>query len=83
MVGSYTDTLVQTKTQDITVSVNKGTGGNSSADKNEELPLRLRELQQKILDESYLDYAIDRIAVVMSRHIVDAKSITGNSVEYI
>jgi len=71
MVGSYTEAVTQKEKQEI----------DSQA--NMDLPVKIRELQQKIQDENYIDYAIDRIAVIMSRHIVDAKSLTGNSIEYL
>ncbi len=32
---------------------------------------KIAELQKKIQDENYINFAIDRIAVIMSRHIVD------------
>ncbi len=44
---------------------------------------RILELQRKIRDESYLEYAIDRTAVIMSRHIVDNKSVTGNTADFL
>ena len=46
-----------------------------------EIPLRLRELQIKIKDERYLRYAIDRIAVVVSRQIVSDHNFTDHSAE--
>lgn len=44
---------------------------------------RILELQRKIQDDNYLEYAIDRIAVIMSRHIVDNKSVTGNTADFL
>ncbi len=44
---------------------------------------RILELQRKIHDENYLDYAIDRIAVIMSRHIVESKNISGNNADFL
>ena len=45
------------------------------AKKKEESPTQLSpkvlELKQKIQDTNYFNYAIDRIAVVMSRYIVE------------
>ena len=38
---------------------------------NTDLPPRLQEIQQKIQDPSYVNFAIDRIAVVLSKRIVD------------
>ena len=32
---------------------------------------RIMELRKKINDSSYVDNAIDRIAIIMSRHIVE------------
>lgn len=71
MVGSFTEAVTQKEKQE------------SNTQSNVDLPLKIRELQLKIQDENYLDYAIDRIAVIMSRHIVDSKSLTGNSIEYL
>ena len=34
---------------------------------------RILELQRKIRDENYIRNAVDRIAVIVSRHIVDSK----------
>ncbi len=49
---------------------------------NSSLSPRLKDLQQKIQDDSYLNNAIDRIAVIMSRHIVETHSVTGNSADF-
>lgn len=38
---------------------------------NESLPPKLKELQQKIQDENYISYAVNKIAVVMSKKIID------------
>ncbi len=46
-----------------------------------ELSPRLKELQQKIRDESYLSNAIDRIAVIISRQLVGNHAITDRSAE--
>ncbi|MBP3367391.1 MAG: hypothetical protein J6K96_10475 [Treponema sp.] len=35
------------------------------------VPPRIRELQKKIQDEDYINSAVDRIALIMSRHIVE------------
>jgi hypothetical protein len=43
----------------------KNVGQNSS------LPPRLRELQKKIQDENYINSAVDRIALIVSRRIVE------------
>ncbi|MBP5176355.1 MAG: hypothetical protein ILP07_10660 [Treponema sp.] len=51
---------------------------NSSCTK--QLPPRLRELQVKIHDEKYIDYAVERIALVVSRRIVE-KHTSGRSAE--
>lgn len=45
--------------------------------------IRIRELQKKIQDETYLNNAIDRIAVVISRRLVESKSVTGNSADFL
>jgi len=37
---------------------------------------KIKELQKKIQDENYINSAVDRIALVMSRHIVDLKTVT-------
>ena len=39
--------------------------------KDEELSPRLKELQEKIQDESYINNAVDRIAVLVSKRIID------------
>jgi hypothetical protein len=39
--------------------------------KEEELSPRLKELQEKIQDESYINNAVDRIAVLVSKRIID------------
>ncbi len=44
---------------------------------------RIKDLQLKIQDESYLNSAIDRIAVVISRQLVENRSITGKSVDFL
>ena len=36
----------------------------------QELSPRIKELQVKIRDENYVNYAVDRIALIMSSHIV-------------
>lgn len=41
------------------------------AKKDSILPPRIRELQKKIQDKEYVNYAVDRIAMIMSCHIVD------------
>ena len=42
---------------------------------------KILEFQKKIQDESYISSAIDRIALIVSRQIVEKHSITGHSVE--
>ncbi len=42
---------------------------NSSCSK--QLSPRLKELQVKIHDEKYIEYAVERIALVVSRRIVE------------
>lgn len=44
---------------------------------------RILELQQKIQDENYLNNAIDRIAFVISRSLVENKTLTGNSADFL
>ena len=44
---------------------------------------RIKDLQLKIQDESYLNSAIDRIAVVISRQLVENRSVTGKSVDFL
>lgn len=44
---------------------------------------RIVELQKKIQDENYINNAIDRIAVVISRCLVESKTLTGNSEDYL
>jgi hypothetical protein len=44
---------------------------------------RIRELQKKIKDETYLNNAIDRIAIVISKRLVESKSVTGNSADFL
>ena len=41
-----------------------------NSDSSEDLSPRLKELQQKIHDESYINNAVDRIAVIMSKRII-------------
>lgn len=43
---------------------------------------RIIDLKQKIQDSSYVDNAIDRIAVIMSRHIVE-ENLSGNATEFL
>jgi hypothetical protein len=45
--------------------------------------VRIKDLQKKIQDESYLDNAIDRIAVIISRQLVEGRSTTGNSTAFL
>ncbi len=40
----------------------------------EELSPRLKEIQKKIQDENYISYAVDRIAIVISKRIVDEEA---------
>ncbi len=47
---------------------------------NETLPPKLKELQQKIQDEEYISYAVNRIAVVMSKRIIDMHDSKKNSI---
>lgn len=57
-----------------------------SSKQNEALTIsnaRIRELQKKIQDDSYLDNAIDRIAVVISRRLVENRGVTGNSADFL
>ncbi len=42
---------------------------------------RIRELQLKIQDQAYVDYAIERIALIMSRQIVEKRNSSANSAE--
>lgn len=74
MPGSKTTVVkrVLTPTQQ-TVSVSVSSGVSP----------RILELQKKIQDQDYINYAIDRIAVIMSRHIVENKSVTGNTVDFL
>ncbi|WP_288621375.1 hypothetical protein [uncultured Treponema sp.] len=44
---------------------------------------RIMELRKKINDENYINSAVDRIAVIMSRHIVDSQGVTGNGVDFL
>lgn len=44
---------------------------------------RIKELQIKIQDEAYLNNAIDRIAFVISRSLVENKTLTGNSADFL
>ncbi|MFA6936872.1 MAG: hypothetical protein WCQ67_01425 [Treponema sp.] len=44
---------------------------------------RVIELQKKIQDENYINNAIDRIAVVISRCLVESKTLTGNSEDFL
>lgn len=43
------------------------------------LSQKVLELQSKIQDKNYINNAIDRIAVIMSRHIVENKGNSLNS----
>lgn len=47
---------------------------------NESLPPKLKELQQKIQDENYISYAVNRIALVMSKKIIDLHDSKKNSI---
>ncbi len=38
-----------------------------------ERELRIKELQEKILDENYVNFAVERIAQVVSRQIVEKR----------
>ena len=44
---------------------------------------RVIELQKKIQDKNYINNAIDRIAVVISRCLVESKTLTGNSEDFL
>lgn len=44
-----------------------------------QLTPELKELKTKIHDQSYLDFAIDRIATIMSRHIVESRHVGNGS----
>ena len=44
---------------------------------------KISDLQKKIQDADYINYAIDRIAVIMSRHIVENQSVTGNTADFL
>ena len=46
----------------------------TSSAKNKNNDLRIKELQQKILDENYINFAVERIALVVSRQIVEKRS---------
>ncbi|MCH5295166.1 MAG: hypothetical protein J1F14_04620 [Treponema sp.] len=50
---------------------------------NTTLSPRIAELQKKIQDKNYVNNAIDRIAVIMSRHIVGTHSTTGNTADFL
>ena len=43
----------------------------NNATPNSALSPRIRELQKKIQDENYINSAVDRIELLMSRHIVE------------
>ncbi len=42
---------------------------------------RIKELQMKIQDENYVNGAIERIALIVSRQIVEKHSVTGRAAE--
>ncbi|MCH5291563.1 MAG: hypothetical protein J1D88_07425 [Treponema sp.] len=44
---------------------------------------RIKDLQKKIHDESYINSAIDKIASIISRQIVDSRSSSGNSADFL
>ncbi|MCQ2247589.1 MAG: hypothetical protein MJZ50_01125 [Treponema sp.] len=44
---------------------------SKNAAEKDTLSPRLMELQKKIQDENYINWAVDRIAIVMSRRIVE------------
>ena len=43
-------------------------------DSNASVPPRIQELQKKIADESYIMNAVDRIATVVSRQLIERQS---------
>ncbi|MBQ5400227.1 MAG: hypothetical protein IKQ66_04990 [Treponema sp.] len=42
--------------------------------KNKNNAMRIKELQQKIQDENYINFAVERIALVVSRQIVEKRN---------
>ena len=54
---------------------------DTSRIKSKEVSPKVMELKEKIKDPSYLSNAIERIAVVMSRHIVDSGVIAGHGTD--
>ena len=43
---------------------------------------RVSELKKKIHDDKYLTTAIERIASVLSRNLVETRGVTGNSADF-
>ena len=50
-----------------------------------DISARISDLQKKIQDDMYVNSAIDRIALIVSRQIVEnsARSMTGHSADYV
>ncbi len=50
-----------------------------------DITARISDLQKKIQDDMYVNSAIDRIALIVSRQIVEnsARSMTGHSADYV
>lgn len=44
------------------------------SEKNKIRALRIKELQEKIQDENYITFAVERIALVVSRQIVEKRN---------
>ena len=42
--------------------------------KNKNNAMRIKKLQQKIQDENYINFAVERIALVVSRQIVEKRN---------
>lgn len=40
-----------------------------------EAPTRIKELQEKIKDENYINEAVERIALIMSKQIIESRMV--------
>ena len=63
----------------------KGMSVSKSTKNSRDVSSRISDLQKKIQDDMYVNSAIDRIALIVSRQIVEnsARSITGHSADYL
>ena len=54
---------------------------SKSSDTKKNVSPRIREFQLKIQDQTYIDYAVERIALIVSRQIVEKRNTSAHSAE--